>query len=56
MTRGEKLTEVLKQKQFVPMAAEEQVVVIFAGTRGFLDKVPSKNIGDYEAQLLAYMK
>ena len=56
LTRGEKLTEVLKQKQFVPMSAEEQVVVIFAGTRGYLDKVPTKNIGEFEAQLLVYMK
>jgi len=50
------LTEVLKQKQFVPMPAEEQVLVIFAGTRGYLDKIPTKMIGEFEEQLLAYMK
>ena len=56
LTRGEKLTEVLKQKQYVPMSAEEQVIVIFAGVKGFLDKVPTKNIGDFEEALLVYMK
>merc|ERR1712048_662934 len=39
LNRGAQLTELLKQKQFVPMVAEEQVCVIFAGVRGFLDKV-----------------
>ena len=56
LTRGEKITEILKQNQFVPMSAEEQVLVIFAGTRGYLDKVPTKNIGAFEAQLLTYFK
>jgi len=38
------------------MSAEEQVIVIFAGTRGYLDKIPTKNIGEFEEQLLTYMK
>merc|ERR1712091_713552 len=45
LNRGEKLTEVLKQKQFVPMPAEEQVCVLYAGVNGYLDKVPTSNIG-----------
>jgi len=48
LNRGEKLTEVLKQKQFVPMPAEEQVCVLFAGTKGYLDKVHTKDIGEFE--------
>ena len=39
LNRGAQLTELLKQKQFVPMVAEEQVCVIFAGVRGYLDKM-----------------
>lgn len=39
LNRGEKLTELLKQKQYVPMPAEEQVCILYAGVRGFLDKV-----------------
>ena len=39
LNRGEKLTEVLKQKQYVPMAAELQVCVLYAGVRGYLDKI-----------------
>ena len=39
LNRGEKLTELLKQNQYVPMAAEEQVCVLFAGVRGWLDKI-----------------
>merc|ERR1712109_303405 len=43
LNRGEKLTELLKQKQYVPMPVEEQACVLFCGVRGFLDKVdPSK--------------
>lgn len=48
LNRGEKLTEILKQKQYVPMPAEEQVCVLFAGTRGHLDKIPSASIGEFE--------
>ena len=39
LSRGERLTELLKQGQYVPMPIEDQVVVIFAGVRGYLDKV-----------------
>jgi F-type H+-transporting ATPase subunit alpha len=41
LARGERLTELLKQPQFAPLAVEEQVCVIYAGTRGYLDRVPT---------------
>ena len=48
LNRGEKLTELLKQKQFVPMATEEQVCVLYAGVKGYLDKVQTNEIGKFE--------
>src|SRR6188768_992993 len=44
LNRGEKLTELLKQKQYVPMVAEEQVCVLYAGVRGYLDKIQTSEI------------
>jgi len=52
LARGERLTALLKQPQFSPLKAEEQVVVIFAGVRGFLDKIAVKDVPRYEAELL----
>jgi F-type H+-transporting ATPase subunit alpha len=52
LNRGERLTELLKQPQFSPLAMEEQVVVIFAGTQGFLDKLPVADIARFEEELL----
>merc|ERR1712070_1275288 len=52
LLRGEKLTELLKQKQYAPMAVEEQVCVLYAGVRGYLDKIPTKDIGKFEAGYL----
>ena len=52
LNRGARLTELLKQGQFKPMPFEEQVVSIFAGVNGFLDKVPTKDVTRYEAALL----
>jgi F-type H+-transporting ATPase subunit alpha len=52
LARGARLTELLKQPQFSPYPVEEQVVVIFAGTRGFLDKVDVNRVGAFEKQLL----
>ncbi|XP_051912795.1 ATP synthase subunit alpha, mitochondrial-like [Hippocampus zosterae] len=56
LNRGGQLTELLKQKQFVPMAAEEQVCVVFAGVRGFLDKMVTSEISKFEAKFLTHMK
>jgi len=56
LNRGEKLTELLKQKQYVPMSAEEQVCVLFAGVKGYLDKVQSTQIGLFEELYLAHLR
>jgi F-type H+-transporting ATPase subunit alpha len=56
LARGARLTELLKQPQFTPYAVEEQVVVIFAGTRGYLDKMPVGKVGAFEKQLLGDLK
>ncbi len=56
LARGARLTELLKQPQFRPMPVEEQVVVIFAGTRGYLDGVPLGRIAAFERALLAAIK
>ena len=55
LNRGEKLTELLKQKQYVPMKPEHQVCVIYAGVNGYLDKMDVKNINKFEKQFLEYM-
>ena len=52
LNRGEKLTELLKQRQYVPMPAEEQVCVLYAGVRGYLDKIETKEIGRFEKMYL----
>lgn len=56
LSRGERLTELLKQGQYVPMPIEDQVVVIFAGVRGFLDRIPAKKIVEFEAAYLPYFQ
>ena len=53
LERGERLTELLKQAQYSPLAVEEQVVVIYAGTRGYLDTVPTAQVGRFESELLS---
>jgi len=56
LARGSRLTELLKQPQFSPLAVEEQVVSIFAGVRGYLDKVEIANVNRFEAALLAELR
>jgi len=56
LNRGAQLTELLKQKQYVPMQAEEQVCVVYAGVRGFLDKVVTSEISKFESKFLAHIK
>jgi len=56
LARGERLTELLKQPQYSPLAVEEQVCVIYAGTRGYLDRIPAKEVGRYEQGLLALLR
>ena len=52
LARGARLTELLKQPQFSPLKMEEQVCVIFSGTRGYLDGIPVDAVGEFEEQLL----
>ena len=56
LARGERLTELLKQAQYSPMPVEEQVVSIFAGVRGYLDKIAVNKIGAFEEQLLTEIR
>jgi F-type H+-transporting ATPase subunit alpha len=56
LNRGQRLTELLKQPQFQPFPVEEQVVSIYAGTRGYLDKLAVNQIGRFEQQLLQTLK
>src|SRR5262249_33610928 len=56
LNRGERMVELLKQGQFQPMAMEEQVVVIYAGTNGFVDDYPVAVLGRYERELIAFLK
>jgi len=53
LMRGQRLQEILKQPQYVPMKVAEQVVILFAGVRGYLDKVAIKDVGRFEAEFRA---
>jgi F-type H+-transporting ATPase subunit alpha len=56
LNRGARLTELLKQPQYSPLTTAEQVLVIYAGTKGYLDKIDVKAVGRYEAGLLAFVR
>ena len=56
LSRGERLTELLKQQQYAPMPVEEQVVAIFAGVNGYLDEVAVGDISRFEDGLLSRMR
>ena len=56
LARGARLTELLKQPQFSPMPVEEQVVVIFAGTRGYLDQVEVGAVTRFETAMLGEIR
>src|SRR5258707_5478965 len=53
LARGSRLTELLKQPQFAPVPVEDQVVAIFAGTRGYLDTVAVSDVGRFESSMLS---
>ena len=55
LNRGQRLTELLKQPQFSPLSMEEQVCVIYAGTRGYLDGIATAEVGRYEGDLLRHL-
>ena len=56
LNRGARLTELLKQSQFSPLKVEEQVVVIYAGTNGYLDNLPVSKVREFEAGLLLALR
>ena len=55
LNRGRRLVEILKQPQYQPMPAEKQVMILFAGTFGYLDEVPIESVSEYEKQMLEFM-
>src|SRR6266576_302999 len=55
LERGERLVELLKQGLHAPMAVEEQIVSIFAGTSGYLDDIPAADVQRFETELLDYV-
>jgi F-type H+/Na+-transporting ATPase subunit alpha len=54
LNRGRRLVEILKQPQYVPMPAEKQVMILFAGAFGYLDEVPVESVAEYEKQMLEF--
>jgi F-type H+-transporting ATPase subunit alpha len=56
LDRGYRMVEILKQKQFEPMNVADQVMIIYAGTKGFLDKVERSQVQAWEQQFHAYMR
>ena len=56
LARGARLTELLKQPQFQPVPVEEQVVAIFAGTRGYLDPIKVEDVGRFERLMLSELR
>jgi F-type H+-transporting ATPase subunit alpha len=56
LDRGYRMVEILKQPQFKPMHVADQVMVIFAGTKGFLDKAPIKQVAAWQEQFLRFMR
>jgi F-type H+-transporting ATPase subunit alpha len=55
LERGTRLVEILKQGQYVPIPVERQVVIIYAGTKGYLDALPTSKLADYEKELYAFI-
>ena len=55
LNRGQRLVEVLKQKQFSPLPFSKQILIIFAGTSGVLDDLPVEQVRDFEAELYEYV-
>ncbi len=56
LNRGARLTELMKQQQYSPLTNAEIVCVIFAGTQGFLDKIPVRDVSRFEAGLLSHLR
>lgn len=56
LTRGERLVEILKQPQYQPLPMEKQVTIIYAGSNGYLDKLPVNTLASYERELYSYIE
>lgn len=56
LTRGQRMVELLKQNQYVPMAVQDQVISIFSAANGFLDDLPADKVLEFEAEMLKFMK
>ncbi|MBD3677997.1 MAG: F0F1 ATP synthase subunit alpha, partial [Rhodobacteraceae bacterium] len=56
LNRGARLTELMKQPQYAPLTNAEIVCVIFAGTKGYLDKIDVSDVGRFEKGLLAHLR
>lgn len=55
LTRGSRLTELLKQVQYKPIAVQNQIAILFAGINGFLDDIPLNKVGDFEKEYINYL-
>jgi F-type H+-transporting ATPase subunit alpha len=55
LNRGKHLVEILKQDQFQPLPIEKQVVIIFAGTQGYLDDLPIEQVRKFEAEMYRFV-
>ncbi len=56
LARGARLTELLKQPQYSPMPVEEQVISLYAGTKGYLDGIPVGKVGEFERRMISDLK
>jgi F-type H+-transporting ATPase subunit alpha len=56
LTRGQRLVEILKQPQYQPLSMPKQVTILFAGTRGYLDELPTDVVAKYEAGLYPFIE
>jgi F-type H+-transporting ATPase subunit alpha len=56
LTRGEKLSEVIKQPQYQPLQVERQVIILYAATRGALDDIPTPRVSEFETGLYRYLE
>jgi len=54
LNRGQRMVELLKQDQYVPMSVEQQILVIFAGTNGYVDDVPVNAVKRFESEMLKF--
>jgi F-type H+-transporting ATPase subunit alpha len=56
LSRGSRLVEILKQGQYQPLPVEQQILIIYAGTNGFLDKFPESALKKYETELHRFVE